>query len=235
MVTTRPWSTLFVVVSALLAGFLVMIVGFLLATVLPGIMTIQHALAVSALIGFASAGAVFSAILPRDKGWVITRRRAPGQPAWAYYVTSGFVAMLLQIPFSLIFRLGRTHDLGAALQMLWRRDVGGWLWLSFVLAAGLAALVDRDVPLGLQDWGRAAWLFEGLLLSAATGFTGLLIALLLGPAGAPLPPVIAMLSVLGAVLGATVPSMYRGAPRTQTAALTEGAPTATRVGRELPA
>jgi hypothetical protein len=106
------------------------------------------------------------------------------------------------------------------------RDIGGWIWVSFVMAAGLAALVDRETPIG-RDWlGSASWLMEGLIVGAGTGFTGVVIALLLGPASAPLGPVVTLLATLGAVLGAVVPSLYRDAPRTRRAALTEGMPPA---------
>jgi hypothetical protein len=198
-----------------LLGFLVMISGFLMATVPSGRMAIGHALGVSLLVSCASAGAVLTAVVPRDKGWAIARRRASNLPPWGYYLTSGFMAMILQSPLSFAFRAVREPDLQTAWQMFVARDAQGWLWMSFVVSAGLAALIDRERPVGEAWLGRGAPLLEALLLATASGFSGVLIALLLGSARAPLGPVVAMLAVLGLVLGLVVPSIYRHAPRTR--------------------
>jgi hypothetical protein len=220
------WRPLRLTVHELaLAGilaFLVMISGFLLATVPSKKMTIGHALGISLVVSFASAGAVFSAVMPRDKGWAIARRRASDLPAWGCYLLSGGLAMLLQSPFSLGFRIVREPSLREAWQMFLARDVRGWLWISFAVAAGLAALVDRERPIGSAWLGRRASLLEGLLLGAGLGFSGIVIALVLGERNAPLVPVVTMLAVLGVVLGLVVPSIYRNAPRTRRDTATEG-------------
>jgi hypothetical protein len=189
-------------------------------------MTIGHALAISVLVSVASAGAVFSAALPRDKNWRIAKRRERNLPAWGYYIASGAIALVLQSPFTFVYRLARDerHAVAEAWEMFLTRDLIGWLWLSFVMAAGLAALIDRERPLGCERFGRRTWVLEGALLGAVSGFTGLLIALTLGAASAPLGPVITLLALLGFVLGAIVPTVYRDAPRARREELVRGEP-----------
>jgi hypothetical protein len=162
--------------------------------------------------------AVVCALYPKNL-WKFTRRDAHGSRPILFYLLTGFAAVALAVPISLMFKfliyaISTEHTVGTALPRAWE-DFSTrsypWMLMSFITAFFTAFHTDNK-PFWKITSPRLRW-FEGIFQAAVNAAAALSVIWWIGAEkwSGRLSFVLVTAAAIGFVIGFVVPHWYREA------------------------